>query len=303
MAIYWRLVLVALAASIGLSARAQDLEPRAYSNAPDGLNFLIVGYAHAEGGLVTDPAIPLENPHLEVPGAVVAYARTFGLWNRSAKVAVALPYAWLSGSADVNGVPQERVVDGFGDPKIGFTINLYGAPALSLKEFASYRQKLIIGASVAASAPYGQYDDDRLINIGSNRWSLKAEVGASWAVRRWILELDAGATGYQDNDDFYGGQKREQDTVYATQGHVIYGFKSGIWGAIDATYYTGGQTRVNGADSGEELGNTRIGLTLVFPINRHNSVKLYTSSGISVRSGTDFDVGGMAWQYRWGGGT
>jgi len=297
-----RLALFALVAAFSVRVHAQDLEPRAYGNAPVGLNFLIVGYAHAEGGLVTDPSIPLENPHLEVPGAFVGYARTLGLWNRSAKVAVALPYAWLSGSADLNGVPQSRVVDGFADPRVGFTINLYGAPALSLKEFASYHQNVIIGASVAVSAPFGQYDGDRLVNIGSNRWSLKSEIGTSWAVRRWILELDVGATIYQDNDDFFGGQKREQDPVYAAQGHVIYSFKSGVWAALDSTYYTGGQAELDGVESGSELKNSRAGLTLVFPINRRNSLKLYASSGISVRTGTDFDIGGIAWQYRWGGG-
>ena len=90
--------------------------------------------------------------------------------------------------------------------------------------------------------------------------------------------------------------------MYATQGHVIYGFKSGVWAALDATYYTGGQATVSGTKSGGELDNSRFGLTLVFPINRRNSIKLYASSGISVRAGTDFDIGGIAWQYRWGGG-
>src|SRR5262245_12349056 len=132
-AMTWRSVAFVILAMLATAfAHAQDLEPRAYGNAPVGLNFLIIGYAHAEGGLVTDPSIPLENPHLEIPTMVAAYARTFGLWSRSAKVAVGVPYAWLSGTADVNGVPQSRVVDGFADPRIGFTINLYGAPAYSL---------------------------------------------------------------------------------------------------------------------------------------------------------------------------
>jgi len=299
---YLELTLVALALAFCVRADAQDLEPRAYGNAPSGLNFLIVGYAHAEGGLVTDPSVPLENAHLEIPTGVVGYARTFGLWHRSAKVAVAIPYAWLSGSAVVNGAPQERNVSGFYDPKLGFTINLYGAPALSLKEFPSYHQKLIIGASVSASAPYGQYDGTRLVNIGSNRWSIKSELGASVAVKRWIFELDAGATFYQDNDDFFGGQKREQDPVYSTQGHVIYSFRSGVWAALDSTYYTGGQTTVDGVEGASDFNNSRVGLTVTVPINRRNSLKLYASSGLSTRTGTDFDIGGIAWQHRWGGG-
>jgi hypothetical protein len=37
-------------------------------------------------------------------------------------------------------------------------------------------------------------------------------------------------------------------------------------------------------------------------VNRHNSVKLYGSTGVSTRTGGDFDVIGIAWQYRWGTG-
>ncbi len=43
------------------SAAAQDLEPRAYSNTPIGLNFLIAGYAYTSGGVAIDPALPLKN--------------------------------------------------------------------------------------------------------------------------------------------------------------------------------------------------------------------------------------------------
>ena len=57
-------------------------------------------------------------------------------------------------------------------------VNLYGAPALNLEEFASYRQDLIIGASLTASIPWGEYDNRQLINIGANRWFLQPAIGA-----------------------------------------------------------------------------------------------------------------------------
>ena len=40
------------------AAHAQELEPRAYSNLPMGLNFLATGSAHSKGGLSTDPSLP-----------------------------------------------------------------------------------------------------------------------------------------------------------------------------------------------------------------------------------------------------
>ena len=44
------------------------------------------------------------------------------------------------------------------------------------------------------------------------------------------------------------------------------------------------------------------GATLALPVNRHHSIKLYASTGLSIRTGTDYDAVGAAWQYRWGEG-
>ena len=38
------------------SAKAQDAEPRSYSNTPVGLNFLIGGYLYSEGKIAFDPS-------------------------------------------------------------------------------------------------------------------------------------------------------------------------------------------------------------------------------------------------------
>jgi hypothetical protein len=99
-----------------------------------------------------------------------------------------------------------------------------------------------------------------------------------------------------------GGKTRQQDPIYSVQGHVLYSFSRGIWAALDATYYTGGQTTVNGVTGNDREGNSRAGVTVALPISRYNSIKLYGSSGVSTRTGTDFDTVGIAWQTRWGGG-
>jgi hypothetical protein len=287
---------------MGSGAYAQDLEPRAYVNTPIGLNFLIAGYGYASGGVATDPSLPLQNAHLQTHGLVLAYARSLDVWGKSGKVDVVLPYAWLSGSADVAGQPREREVSGFGDPRLRFSVNLYGAPALSLQEFASYRQDLIIGASLQVSLPLGQYDPDKLVNIGTNRWSVKPEFGISKAWGPLTLEATAGVTFYTTNDDFFGGKSRAQAPLYAVQGHLIYNFGAGVWGGVDGTYYTGGRTTTDGVKNNDFQGNTRLGFTFALPVNRHNSVKLYASTGVSTRTGSNFNAGGIAWQYRWGGG-
>lgn len=293
--------MVVFAAGVS-SVLAQDIEPRAYSNAPVGVNFLIAGYGYAEGGVASDPSLPLTNANLRVNTAIVGYAHVLDVLGWSGKFDLVAPYAWLSGTADFAGQPHERDVSGLGDPKFRFTVNFYGAPALSLKEFESYRQDLIVGASLQVSAPWGQYDSDKLVNIGSNRWWAKPELGVSKAWGSWIVELAAGVTFYSDNKDFFGGKTREQDPIYSVQAHVIYNLPSGIWLAVDGTYYTGGRTTVNGVAGDDLQKNSRAGVTIALPVDRRNSIKLSASTGVSTRTGSDFNAFGIAWQYRWGGG-
>ena len=284
------------------SAQAQDLEPRAYVNTPVGLNFLVAGYAYSQGGLSTDPALPIQDAQLKIHGAVLAYARSLDIWGKAGKFDVIVPYAQLSGTASVAGEPRDRNDSGFGDPRFRFSVLLYGAPALSLKEFAGYRQDTIIGASLQVSAPGGQYDPTRAVNIATNRWSAKPEIGVSKALGAFTLELSAGVTFYTRNDDYFGGKTREQDPIYSAQVHVTYDFGGGVWGALNGTWYQGGRTTIDGVRGNDELGNSRVGATLALPVDRRNSIKLHASTGISTRTGTSFDIVGIAWQHRWGAG-
>ncbi len=295
-------VVSCMVACVVSPARAQDIEPRAYSNAPVGVNFLIAAYAYTRGGLSFDSAVPITNAHLNTSNAVLAYATVLDLWGKSAKFDAIVPYTWLSGTADYQGQPVERTVAGFANPAFRLSINFYGAPALTLKEFADWEQDLIIGASLRVIPPWGQYDASKLINIGTNRWSFKPEIGMSKAVGPWTLELQAAATFFTENDDFFGGNTRSQEPLYSLQGHLIYGFRSGIWASFDATYFAGGRTTVNGVLNYDLQQNWRLGGTLALPVNRANSLKFYASSGVSARTGNNYDLIGVAWQYRWGGG-
>jgi len=292
----------ALLMALSTNARSQDIEPRAYSNAPIGVNFLITGYAYTRGGIAFDTSLPVTDPNLHTSNAVIGYARVVDFWGTSGKFDVLVPYTWLSGSAKYAGESINRVVDGFADPAFRVSVNLYGAPALTLPEFTEWEQDLIVGVSLRVSAPWGQYDSSRVVNIGSHRWAFKPEVGASKTVGPWTLEVTAAAVLFTDNDDFYGGSTRSQDPVYALQGHGIYSFRSGIWGSLDATYYSGGRTTIDGTRNRDLQQNWRIGATLSLPVDRNNSVKAYASSGVSARTGNNYDLLGIAWQYRWGGG-
>jgi hypothetical protein len=283
-------------------ATAQEAEPRAYSNTPVGLNFLIAGYLYSEGKLAFDPNLSIADAKFDANTALVAYVRSFEFAGQSAKFDVILPASSFAAQGVVDGLPRERVMSGLGDPRFRVSVNLLGAPALSAKDFASYRQDLIVGASLQVSAPLGQYDNSKLLNLGNNRWSFRPELGISKAWGPWTLEVAPSVTIFSDNTDFFGGNTFAQAPIYAVQAHLLYTFQSGIWMAIDGLYFAGGRTTLNGVKSDNEQRNTRAGFTLALPIDRHNSLKFSASTGITTRTGSDFTAAGIAWQYRWGEG-
>jgi hypothetical protein len=298
----WSRIWVVLAVFAATGMHAQDLEPRLYANTPVGLNFLIAGYSYSQGNVLADPSVPLTNGEVTIHSPVLAYSRSLDLWGLSGKVDAVLPYACASGSAEFAGLPGTRDVCGLADPRARLSVNFYGAPALTLEEFAQYKQDILVGASVQVAAPLGQYDAEKLLNIGTNRWFIKPEIGVSKAVGPVTLELAAGVTFYTPNTDFLGGKEKQQDPIYALQGHLVYAFTYGIWAALDGTYYRGGRTTIDGVRGDDLQENWRVGVTLALPVNRHNSVKLYGGTGVLTRTGSNFNTVGMAWQFRWGGG-
>ena len=298
-----RVLVVGLALVIApTGAQAQEMEPRTYSNSPVGFNFVIAGYAFSSGGLSADPSFPVDDASLRIHSGIFAYARALDLWGKSGKVDVVVPYSRLSGNGTVEGQPVERQVSGFGDPRLRLSVNLYGAPALSMKEFAGYKRDLVIGASAQVSIPCGQYDSSKVINLGTNRWSIRADVGFSKALGSLTLDVTTSATYYTENDDFFRGNTLQVAPIYAAQANLSYDFGDTLWAGLGATYYGGGRMTLNGDASDVELGNARIGAVVVVAISRRQSIKLGLSRGVYTRSGTNFSVLGIAWQIRWGAG-
>jgi hypothetical protein len=165
----------------GRSVYGQALEPRSYVNTPVGINFLLAGYGYTQGNVAFDASSPIKDAKVHVNSGVLAYARSLDLWGLSGKFAAVLPIAKVSGSAKVAGEERERKVSGLGDPILRLSVNFYGAPAISMDEFPTYQQDIIVGASLQVTPPLGEYDSTKLLNVGTNRWSIKPELGVSKA--------------------------------------------------------------------------------------------------------------------------
>jgi len=282
------------------SARAQELEARTYSNAPRGVNFLGVGYGYSTGNVLLDPSLPIEGAEAEVHAVFARYTRTFGVFGKAAKLKLLVPLSAGNWQGLVEGVPRERDTSGFGDTRVTFEVNFSGAPALRPAEFHSYRQKTIVGASIDALVPTGSYDDTKLINLGSNRFTLRAEVGVSRALGHWIFEAAGTFWYYTDNDDFLDGMTLSQDPFYAVKIAGIYSFRSGFWVGALVGRGRGARTSVDGVPGDTEQRNWRFGLTATYPIDARQGLGATVTSGKSQGAGTEFTQYAVAYQFAWG---
>ena len=294
-------VLVAVAVvALAHTVQAQDMEPRAYSPSPLGTNFLAVAIGNSRGAVLFDPTVPVTDAQADLNSATVGYARTFALGSRQGLVAALLPYV----RGDIAGTvfEESRRVErsGLADVRVKVSINLVGTEAMTREEFAKAPRRTIVGASLTVQAPTGQYDETKLINIGTNRWSFKPEVGVSVPLGRWYLDAYAGAWFFTANDRFYpGNATRRQDPLTVLQTHVSYVFKSHAWVAIDATWYGGGAATVGSNPPSTRQSNSRAGATFALPLTRSQSLKFAASTGTSTRTGTDFRTYLVGWQLMW----
>ena len=290
-------------AGIGLSvlsagvAHAQELEPRAYLPSPVGTTFVLTGFGRSEGGILLDPSLDVDNVHADLWIATPGFGYTFGFAGRQARLLAIIPIAWGRVAGDVGLQPQHQDLAGLADPRVKFSVGLVGAPALTVEEFARTPRGLSMGTSVTVMAPLGQYNPAQLVNLGYNRWAFKPEVGLSYPAGRWTIEGSAGFWFFTTNESYFpGNARKEQDAVFATQGHVSYALPRRAWVGVNGTWFAGGETRVDRALNPDEQRNTRLGVTLSVPIARQQSLKFVYSTGATTRRGSDFNTFNITWQ-------
>ena len=283
-------------------AGAQDLEPRAFSPAPTGLNIVALGYAYSFGNVLLDPALPITDGEARLNTLIGAYVRTIDVFGSSAKIDILLPWAaYGKWKGLVEGVQDSTTRTGFGDLALRLSVNFVGAPAMKLPEFAKYTHGTIVGASLQVAAPVGEYDSERVVNLGSNRWTFKPRLGISQPIGRWIVEGHATAWLFTENPDALGAGV-SQTPLWAAEAHVARLFGNGMWASVDVGYIIGGRTSRNGVPSAARQESARLGATLAIPLARRHSVKLGYFAGLYTQLGSDFDNFVIAYQYRWGGG-
>ncbi len=188
---------------VATSAVAQDLDPRAYARVPVGFTVAIAGVSFSSGGVLTDPTLVVGNVHADVLTPSLGVAQSFSLFGRTAQGLAALPYSWAHATGDVGERTQRIDRSGLSDMRLRLSVLLAGAPAMTPQQLAKSPRRPIVGASLTVGAPSGQYSSQRLVNLGTNRWSFKPEVALSYPLaERWLVDVYAGLWLFGTNGSY-----------------------------------------------------------------------------------------------------
>lgn len=285
--------------------QAQDIDPRRWTHLPIGASFAGAGYAYTTGDITLDPVLRIQNGQFNAQTIAVKYIYSFKLLDKSARVDFSQPYQIGHWQGLLNGVNASTDRSGLADTSVRFAVNLIGAPPLKGKDFADYRatnsdHETIVGLGLGLQLPTGQYNSDKLINLGDNRFTLRPQIGATHNWCKWTAELTAQTWFYTDNDDFYNGRKLGQDPLYTTDADLVYTFRPGIWVAGSFGYAGGGTTSVNGVSNQNNESNLGFGFSIGLPLSRDVGVKLYyIGSRTQTSTGQDADTFAAALSVMW----
>lgn len=268
---------------------ANDVLPRLFSNMPVNANQLSLSYIYSTGNVAVDPNLALD-VEADLHTYSLSYTRSFAAFGQSAWFTAILPYADLSLTGILQGERVTAGDDRMPDPRLRLALNLSGAPALGVAEFAGYRQKTIVGFNIEVTPPLGHYDNTRRVNFGSNRWTFAPELGFSRRLGRFALEGALSAIFFTDNDDYLGVSTLSQKPIGVARANLIrYLSRPGTWVGVSGMYLSGGESSIDGVTGSDLQTNSRLGAALSVPFARRHNLLFKFSTGVTTRIGADFD--------------
>ncbi len=257
------------------------------------------------------------NSDVEASISIVNYVRHMTLFNRPASYS----FAVIGGDIDVDvsaSVPSQFVPPGispstafsqsstgFADPSAQLIVNLFGTPPLKTNfDLIDYEPTWNLDAAVMLGVPIGEYDDNKLVNLGLNRWFGRIAVPLTYHfgvfTRGYMksLELIPSVWLFAENDDFMG-QKLENDPMLQFEAHLTNDFTPSFFGSLDLLYRGGFQSEIDGVEVGDDLDIGNLGFTLSYQVTDNLSIRTGFSSNVFGDSDLDNSMIRTQFVYGW----
>ena len=286
------------------TALCQDLLPRRWSHLPIDTNFAATRYAYTRADINFDPVLKLDDVEMEMHTVGLGYIRTFEVLEKSARAEVKFPFQDARWTGLLDGKQASAHRRGLADPVVRVAVNILGAPPLKGKAFAKYRasikQETIVGLGMVVHVPLGQYYEDKLLNLGSNRFTIRPQLGVVYQRGNWTAELTGSIWFFTDNCSFFNGLLREQDPLFTVQAHLIYTFHPAFWASMSGGMGYGAESTIDHVPMKDEQRNVAWSLGLGYSLTHQLGLNV-KYVGIRNRSdtGADSDTLLMELAYFW----
>jgi len=284
-------------------AFAQFSEAHHYDNAPVGVNQLEFAYAYARANASLDTSLVVAGAKFNLNQGTITYTRYFGFVHRVVWIDAGIPLADLSGS--VSGTNIHGSITGAGDSSYTVTALMKGGTALSVAQFADYKPTTTVGLSLNMSAPTGQYNPNKLLNLGSDRWSFKPEIAVSQPFGReqkWQVDAYAHVYFFTDNTSYQGKEILRQEPLPGVEGHVSYLFAPNAWASIDTLYSFRGATVIDSIHQNDAQRNFTLGSEVNVSLNPRNSLVFQFAKALVHQNGPALTGFAVKYTYSWGKG-
>jgi Putative MetA-pathway of phenol degradation len=284
-------------------AWAQFTDAHSYDNTPIGTNQIELSYGYVHANASIDISLIIAGAKLDLNQGMISYTRYFGLFHRMMWVEAGVPVAGLSGS--ITGTKIQGSITGAGDSSYQAAMLLKGGPALTVEQFENYKPTTILGVSFTLTAPNGQYNANKILNLGSNRWIFKPEFALSQPFgpeQKWQLDAYANAYFYTDNTSYRGREVLHQQPLPGFEGHLSYSFNDSAWLSLDTRYSFRGNTFVNSVDQNSGQQNFILGSEMSVAINDRNSLLFEFGKALVHTNGPALTGFAVKYDYVWGKG-
>jgi hypothetical protein len=282
---------------------AQFTDPRTYANTRADLNQLELDYAYANSNASLDTSLVISGAHLDLNQATAAYTRTFGILNSLAWIKASVPFASVSGH--VSGTSLSGSVTGGADASLEIAALLVGAPALSAAEFETYQPTTTVGVSLTVTGPSGEYDPNKVVNLGSDRWSFKPQIGISYPFgpeQKWVADGNLYANFFTDNTAYHGREVLSQRPLPGLEAHISYNVTPDFWASLDTNYCFRGSTAVDGVGQNDAQKSLTVGAEASWAFNSRNSIALVFAKAVVHENAPAYTGVWLKYFYSWGRG-
>lgn len=304
------------------SVLAVDDGARAYWKGRDGTNGVSFQYLRLDlQASDTQQFAPGQyiyaNADTEANIFIANYVRHMTLLKRPSSLSLAI----VGGSVDLDvnvkapaqfvppgiapGIAFSQSSSGFADPSLQLDINLFGTPPLkSGVDLLNYEPTLTLDIATMLAFPIGKYDDDKLVNMGLNRWfgrialPSKYHFGAFTPGHMTSLEFTPSVWLFAENDDFIG-QKLENDPMWQLEAHVTHDFTASFFGSLDLLYRGGFQSEIDGVKVGDKIDIGNLGFTLNYKTTDNLTIRTGFSSNVFGDNDLDNSMFRLQFVYAW----